>query len=424
MTAYALYGMILAKEAGHDVLMDVMDRGTRKLSSMLDAKELDATTKAYMLYILSLSTKVITVIDPHVVAAQIRSFSPKDPNNYAIALLALANQNAGNRSEALACIRQLERAKKFQDRLTYWDGKSWHYDWQNDNVETTALALKAILNVRGDGTDVKDGIRWLLTRRKGFSWESTRQTAMTLFTLVDYMHMSKEMNPDYVIRVFVNDQNVWQKKMTRSDVFVTDQRIRIDSKYLRSGLNSIRYEKSGDGTIYFTARVLYYSPEKPITPHSSGFTVRRDYFRLVKQRVGSEIVYTKQQLQGSIKSGDEIFVKVTVNPSEAYEYFMLEDPLPSGCEVIRQTDGYKIINENGYDGNDYYRWRWWWADRDIRDEKVSFFARNIDPGKHEFTYIMRAQIPGRYSVMPSVATLMYYPEVRGNAAEHELLINK
>jgi hypothetical protein len=37
---------------------------------------------------------------------------------------------------------------------------------------------------------------------------------------------------------------------------------------------------------------------------------------------------------------------------------------------------------------------------------------------------MRAQIPGSYSVMPSVGTLMYYPEVRGNAAALSLRITE
>ena len=60
-------------------------------------------------------------------------------------------------------------------------------------------------------------------------------------------------------------------------------------------------------------------------------------------------------------------------------------------------------------------WNWWYADRDVRDEKVSFFSTRIEGQEYEFSYILRAQIPGSYAVMPAVGALMYYPEVRGNS---------
>lgn len=424
MTAYVAYGMVLAKEAGHDVLTDVVARGIRKLNSLSETKDLDPTTKAYLLYVLALSNNSFAVLDKNILSSTIRNFHPNDPNNYALALLALAHHSSGNRNEAFAYVSQLERTKKFQDKLVYWEGKSWHYDWQNDNVETTALALKAILNIRGDGSDVKGGIRWLLSQRKGFSWESTRQTAMTIFTLVDYMKTSQEMNPDYTLWVFVNDHQVWQKRMTRSEMFNPNQRIRVDTKYFRAGQNNLRIEKRGDGTLYFTARMMYHTPERPIAAHASGFAVKREYYRLIKQRYGNEIFYVKQPFAGTAQPGDEIFVRVSVNASDRSEYFMLEDPLPAGCEVIKQTDGYRMKSEPGYDQKYYYGWRWWWADRDVRDEKVAFFARYVDAGKYEFTYIMRAQIPGRYSIMPSIAQLMYYPEVRGNSSEQDFEIRE
>jgi hypothetical protein len=60
----------------------------------------------------------------------------------------------------------------------------------------------------------------------------------------------------------------------------------------------------------------------------------------------------------------------------------------------------------------------------VHDEKVAFFARSINAGTYTFTYIVRAQIPGRYHVMPAVGSLMYYPEVRGNSDETMLTIRE
>ena len=104
------------------------------------------------------------------------------------------------------------------------------------------------------------------------------------------------------------------------------------------------------------------------------------------------------------------------------QYFMLEDPIPAGCEVVKDDWAYKIDDEKDYSGYDYYWWRWWYADKDIRDNRVSFFATYLWGDTYEFSYILRAQIPGAYNVIPATGMLMYYPEVRGSSEELRLVI--
>ena len=41
---------------------------------------------------------------------------------------------------------------------------------------------------------------------------------------------------------------------------------------------------------------------------------------------------------------------------------------------------------------------------------------------YEFSYIVRAQIPGTYNIMPATGSLMYYPDVRGSSEELKLEI--
>jgi uncharacterized protein YfaS (alpha-2-macroglobulin family) len=97
---------------------------------------------------------------------------------------------------------------------------------------------------------------------------------------------------------------------------------------------------------------------------------------------------------------------------------MLEDPLPAGCEVVTDVDGFIIDGEPEYSGppaGGKGEWRWWYASRDVRDEKIAFFATQLEAKEYEFSYILRAQIPGTYNVMPSVGMLTYYPEVWGNS---------
>ena len=52
---------------------------------------------------------------------------------------------------------------------------------------------------------------------------------------------------------------------------------------------------------------------------------------------------------------------------------------------------------------DRYSWDFWFAQKEIRDEKVAIFSTYLDEGENEIVYSMRAERPGEYKVMPTMA---------------------
>jgi uncharacterized protein YfaS (alpha-2-macroglobulin family) len=433
MTAYVMYGMTVAKRAGHDVDEDRYQRGIGSLLSQIesrpsggglgsDEKRLNNTTEAYMLYVASF---VNSDVKQDQLRKRISALAKvSDINNYGKALLALAAHQYGDKSTASSLAATLEANATTSGTGAHWKGAAWHYNWQDDEVETSAYVIKALLKIKGETELVEKGIQWLLAQKTGDSWNNTRQTAMVVYTIVDYVQNSKELNPEYTVAVNVNGREVFRQAFTRRDVFGAEKQIKIPAKDLVQGNNSVTIQKSGEGRLYVAARLVYFATGPAIQPASAGFTVEREYFLLKRKKSGGKFIYEKERFKGEVKSGDELFVKVKIRPDARYEYFMLEDPLPAGCEVVTETSGYTIPGEQNYgesNGGGYYRdfarsWNWWYADRDVRDEKVAFFAQQMMPQEYEFSYVMRAQIPGSYSVMPSVGALMYYPEVRGNSA--------
>jgi|GEM_PF-271271 len=448
MTSYVLYGMAIARQNGYPVVEDRYTNGIAALRRYFETGSfnpdvnvvvpavnrgakpakptIDPTTEAYGLFVLS----TIERDKPQrFLTDRIAALARRDTiTDYARALLALASSYQGMKSQALGIVNRLETTVTSGDAYAYWQPKKRAYYWQYDGVEATAYAVKAIIELKGATPITEKAIRWLMTQKQGETWHNTRQTAMVIYSLVDYMKASGETSPDYSVTVKVNGQQVLSRQMTRADIFQPEQRVRVDAP-LHAGANAITIEKSGAGRLYSSARMIYYATGAALKPSSSGFRVSREYYTLRKTRRGDAYVYTKQPLAGSVKSGDEIFVKVRVTPDSYYEYVMLEDPLPAGCEVVANTTGYTIAGEREYDeaarnAADYGRWWWWYADRSVRDEKVTFFARWMTAQPYEFTYVMRAQIPGTYSVMPSVGALMYYPEVRGNGGALTLTITE
>jgi uncharacterized protein YfaS (alpha-2-macroglobulin family) len=71
---------------------------------------------------------------------------------------------------------------------------------------------------------------------------------------------------------------------------------------------------------------------------------------------------------------------------------------------------------SGYNGNDMG------AYVEFGDERVCFFTRALARGKHSVSYRMRAEIPGKFSALPTKASAMYAPELRANADEIKLNI--
>ncbi len=430
MTAYVMYGLTVARGAGYRIDEDRYQNGLRSLRSMIESrkaggglgdgdKRLEGTTEAYMLYV---ATLVGRGRNEDLYRERITALLKRDDlNNYAVALLAMASRNQNDRATADRLAQRLVSAAEVSTTAAHWSGKSWHYNWQDDAVETSAAAIKALLEIQGETELVKKGIHYLLGQKQGDSWGNTRQTAMVVYALADYIAASHELEPDYTATVRVNGREVFSKRFTKADVFSPEQQIKLDNSVLRQGANTVTIEKSGRGKLYATARLTYFATGPALAASDAGFKVSREYFTLKREWKKDRYVYSKTPFNGTAKSGDEIFVKVRITPGSRYEYFMLEDPLPAGCEVVTKTEGYTIPGESDYGGDDAnypyyrYRWNWWYADRDVRDEKVAFFARTIEAQTYEFSYIMRAQIPGEYSVMPSVGALMYYPEVRGNS---------
>ena len=57
---------------------------------------------------------------------------------------------------------------------------------------------------------------------------------------------------------------------------------------------------------------------------------------------------------------------------------------------------------------------------EFRDDRVSLFVRRLARGKHSVAYRVRAEIPGKFSALPTVAYAMYAPELKGNSDEIKL----
>jgi uncharacterized protein YfaS (alpha-2-macroglobulin family) len=99
-------------------------------------------------------------------------------------------------------------------------------------------------------------------------------------------------------------------------------------------------------------------------------------------------------------------IELEIESKNDYEYILFEDMKPAGFEPVEVRSGY-----NGNDMGAYM---------ELRDERVTFFVHALPRGRHSVSYRMRAEIPGRFSALPTRARAMYAPELKANSDEIKL----
>lgn len=52
--------------------------------------------------------------------------------------------------------------------------------------------------------------------------------------------------------------------------------------------------------------------------------------------------------------------------------------------------------------------------QEFRDDRLALFFKALSPGTHEVIYYLRAETPGRCSVLPGCAYPMYAEKLRGD----------
>ncbi|MBN2518400.1 MAG: hypothetical protein JXB14_06130 [Candidatus Altiarchaeota archaeon] len=373
MTAYAIYGLTQAKNAGYTVDSNVLARGLEKLRKMYSEDIIDSNTRAYMAYSLSFYGEV-----------DLSKFKESEMNDYARALKLLAAINTGVKGY----VPDFDKTAICDEIRCHWESETFHYSWNTNNVETTSYVLMAMLKADPNNDKIVRTVQWLVENRRGNHWYSTKDTAIAVFALAEYLKVSKEMTPNYVAKVYLNGDLVASVK--KDDVFSMDNELKLDPAV---GKNEIKVVKEGQGKLYYSLFLKYFKMEESIKAKSNGITVNKRY--------------SKTQVQ----SGEEINVTLTIDVPSDLEYIILEDPIPAGCEVVENREGSYYWD---------YGWSWWYSRREIRDEKVVYFMTYVHPGKNEITYTLRAEIPGSYHVMPGLAYNMYDEKIRGHSDEKRL----
>lgn len=409
MTAYVVAGLVQARAAGVKVQMDSVDRGVAWLKKDLAADpKLVVDLRAYMVYSLSVAGQTDAAMLNEIYSRR-SSLSP-----YGMALLGLALERAkDSRAPEIAVV--LEKGAQQDTQQAWWPAdRDPMLDFSGDvTPEATAYVAKFLSHEHKDSPLLPKAAQWLMNHRdQGYWWSSTKQTAMVIYGLTDYLKSTNELMPNLTATIFVNDKPVLTRKIDQAATLNSPDLI-LDESKLQPGVNHIRVATSGDGRLYYSARGEYYSNEARMEKNgTTSLNLLRDYFRLSPAKDGDRIVYDTVPLEGPVAAGDMIAVRLTVTGSD-WKYMLVEDPIPAGTEFVERDNLYEIRNRPAWWSNFYTR-------RELHDDRMAIFQTDFNKGQQQYFYLLKVVNPGAFQVSPARVGPMYQTDVMATTESRRL----
>ncbi|MEZ4642115.1 MAG: Ig-like domain-containing protein [Chloroflexota bacterium] len=412
VTAYVVQALLEARDAGYDVRAQVLNSGIRYLQTNLPTVDsLNGRYKfnrqAYLVYVLARAG------EPNAAEMDQLYSNREGLDLFARGYLAQAiylMDSGDPRLETLAA--DFITTAIFSASGVHWEEASRDYwNWGSD-TRTTAIILDTMIKLQPDSPLVANAVRWLMDNRVNGRWATTQETAWTLISLIDWIVVSDELQPDYQYEVAFNGTLLTTADVTAATVRDTVTLQQDITTLLTTDLNRLAMGRTdGPGNLYYTAHMNIYLPVEELRPLDKGIILSRSYYDPNDRTTP----ITEAEL------GDTFLARLTIVVPNTLHYALIEDFLPAGLEAV-DTSLLTSQQEGAperYEADEFWTrgYGWWYFDHvELRDEKVVISANYLPAGTYEYVYLVRASTLGEFRTIPPTGQEFYFPEVYGRGA--------
>ncbi|GAB4544358.1 MAG: hypothetical protein OHK0023_01050 [Anaerolineae bacterium] len=423
VTAYALIALVEAQKAGFTINDSVIERAIRFLRNDLGSSDLGARPSAYDLNRQAFLLYALAYADAGNFSRAVNLFDRREQMNlYARAYLAMAFNliDPRNTTYTDALISDLiSRADVSATGVSWREAYHDYINW-NTNTRSTAIVLKALVQIQPNNQLIPNVVRYLMLARKADSWETTQESAWSVLALTDYMEATGELQPNYTFDVTLNGEALVEgQTATPSNV---RQAVKLNvavSELLKDEVNRLTFARTqGEGALYYTTHLTVNLPANEVKAINRGLNISRTY-HLASDPEKKPIT--------EARVGDNIIVTLNITIARDMHYVVINDPFPAGAEAVDPDLATSAVGQppelnlqNPY-GRGY---GWWWFSRtELRDDRAVLYATYLPKGTYTYVYTLRAGLAGEYRVIPTTGQEFYFPEVygRGDGALFTLL---
>lgn len=387
-TAYALWGLALAKQAGYAVDPQRISDGLQYLRN--DGQRPDDShpyynesghlgSQAFALYVRA----VLGDKDPQAASTMIGK--PNLPL-YGKAFLAralAAGAGAGARDPAVVkLVGELAEAANTASKAGALIDEPGDYDgYMSSSLRTSAIVLSALVELDPGNSAIKPLVGVIMKFRRSSDYFDTQQNLYSLLALTSYAR--SQSGRSVSVAVSVGDKTLIAGALTGK------QRLQVATMALPAG-GSLLLKPSGE--VNYNIEIRHRRIPSSLQPESHGIALKREYL----DQAGNA--------KTAFQVGDVVVVRVTAALTGDQEHLMVSEPLPAGFEALNTklaTVGAAGVKESEQ----------WGTYREMLDDRVNFASRWTYRGEFTYEFTMRATAVGRFTRPPTVAELMYDPAV-------------
>ena len=423
VTAYVVIALAHARDAGFAVDINSLTRAREYLMNQLVAVEGQpslANQQAFFLFALTEagaddSGRLGTL------------YENRDALNYAAKAelaMSLEKVNKGD-TRVKSLLSDITSGAVAGATGVMWQEKENDLTLFGNNTRSTAIVLNALARLDPKSAISANVVRWLMVARQGDTWETNQEIAWAVMGLSAWQTAVGEKDADYTWRVSLNGQEALSGQAAANKLSETGKISVAVSKLLSDQANQLIFERgTGNGRMYYTARLKAYLPADEAKALNRGMVIARKYeLADCKPEPGNPC-----DAITSAAVGQNVRVRLTiVAPADMY-FVRVIDPFPGGAEAVdtslktsQQVGTETTVQEiGGIEG-----WGWWWfSHTELRDQNAAMFASYLPAGTYEYTYILRPSIAGTFKVMPASVEETYFPETFGRSDGSSFTITK
>jgi uncharacterized protein YfaS (alpha-2-macroglobulin family) len=267
--------------------------------------------------------------------------------------------------------------------------------------------MKAL--VAYDRTDpLIDGIlAFFAATKRGDRWNSTKDTAMILFAMCDFLARERfdpKAKPE--LSFALNDGE--HGKVTFDSKLM--QKVVIPATSLKEGANTLTFKTRTAGMMYRLV-FRYWKTGADIKPMAEGITVRRNFFLLdgkggvIRQLASGDKVPRGSHLLSEVIADNKLMSDM--------RYVLVENPKPACAEILPADDARFVSNQHS-------------TPHVLREERTASVAFHHEqtPAQIHDRCVLLAELAGDYVVPPAQVEMMYRTEHRGHSGTFRLVVEE
>jgi hypothetical protein len=301
----------------------------------------------------------------------------------------------------------------------HWESKQGGWLTPGSPLYTTAIVVYTLTERDPASPLAADAARYLATQRgpKGW-WASDYENAWVILALDRFMVATGEFRADFGFSAGLNGVNIAQGQASGPQNLTTVTTITPLSQMMLNGANQLTISRqAGVGRLYYRAMLSVLRPVETAPAINRGIAVSREYLQCNGEKCQPVDSYQMREAESG-----RITVRVTVTvPNDAY-YFMVEDYVPAGADILdpslktsQQGEESQSVDIQFDESNPFGEgWGWWYFNRpQVYRDHILWSAETLPAGTYVLTYTIIPSLPGEYRVLPAHAWLAYFPEVQG-----------